>query len=114
MLHRVTRNEAVRLVARWLAPVLAAALVVTLVLTFGSAELGADSPMEASALQVRGNRLVSSSGADVVLRGVNRMGFEYSCVQGKGAFEELSADPLDQASVDGMKTWGINAVRLPL
>jgi endoglucanase len=114
MLHRVTRNEALRFGARWLVPVIAAALVFGMLLTFGSAELRADSPIKTPALEVRGNRLVSSSGKDVVLRGVNRMGFEYSCVQGKGAFEELSADPLDQASVDGMKTWGINAVRLPL
>lgn len=60
-------------------------------------------------LHVIGDRLVGESGA-VQLRGVNRMGFEYSCVQGKGLFDA----PLDQASVDAIRSWGVNAVRLPL
>lgn len=41
------------------------------------------------------------------------MGLEYSCVQGKGLMG-VGEGLLDQASVDAMKAWHINAVRLPL
>jgi endoglucanase len=67
-------------------------------------------PTQLTALNVQGNRLVDASGREVILRGVNRMGFEYSCVQNKGLFDA----PLDHASVDAIKSWGVNAVRLPL
>ena len=66
-----------------------------------------DSP---SALRVQGNRLLDPSGQTLLLRGVNRMGLEYSCVQGKG----LISEPLDQRSVDALKDWRVNVVRLPL
>jgi hypothetical protein len=46
----------------------------------------------------------------VVLQGVNRMGTEYMCVQDRGIFD----GPHDQALIDGMRGWRVNAVRLPL
>ena len=61
-------------------------------------------------LKVAGNELVAASGTQFTLRGVDRSGTEYECVQGYGIF----AGPADQASVTAMKSWGINAVRLPL
>ena len=62
-------------------------------------------------LQVSGNKLVDSSGNQVVLHGVNRSGTEYACVQGNGIFD----GPNDQASITAMKSWGpVNAVRVPL
>ena len=61
-------------------------------------------------LHVSGNRLVNSRGRPVVLHGVNRSGTEFLCVQGHGIFD----GPTDQASVSAMKSWGINAVRIPL
>ena len=64
----------------------------------------------ASALRVRSHRIVDAGGQDVVLHGVNRMGSEYMCAQGRGIFD----GPVDQASIDAMKGWGVNAVRLPL
>ena len=67
-------------------------------------------PPSFSGLHVQGNRIVNGAGQPVMLRGVNRMGMEYSCVQGKG----LMDGPLTQASVDAYKTWGINVVRVPL
>jgi endoglucanase len=67
-------------------------------------------PPSFSGLHVQGNRIVNGAGQPVMLRGVNRMGMEYSCVQGKGQMD----GPLTQASVDAYKSWGINVVRVPL
>jgi aryl-phospho-beta-D-glucosidase BglC (GH1 family) len=53
---------------------------------------------------------MSSTGAQVVLHGVDRSGTEYACVQGNGIFD----GPNDQASISAMKSWGVNAVRVPL
>jgi endoglucanase len=46
----------------------------------------------------------------VVLHGIDRSGTEYACVQGNGIFD----GPSDQASITAMKSWGVNAVRVPL
>ena len=68
-------------------------------------------PPTFSGLHVEGNRLVNAQGQTVVLRGVNRMGLEYMCVQAGG----LADGPVDQASVNGMRTWrNSNIVRVPL
>ena len=61
-------------------------------------------------LHVSGNHLVNASGQTVVLHGVNRSGGEFACVQNTGLWN----GPMDQASIDAMKTWGINIVRVPL
>jgi endoglucanase len=46
----------------------------------------------------------------VRFKAVNKAGTEYACIQGWGFFD----GPTDDASVTTMKTWNINAVRLPL
>ena len=46
----------------------------------------------------------------MALHGVNRSGTEFLCVQGRGIFD----GPSGRASVSAMKSWGINAVRIPL
>jgi endoglucanase len=61
-------------------------------------------------LHVSGNRLISANGRLVVLHGVDRSGTEYQCVAGNGIF----AGPSNQTSITAMKSWGINAVRVPL
>lgn len=61
-------------------------------------------------LHVSGNVLVNASGQRVVLHGVDRSGSEYECVQGHGIF----SGPTNQASVEAMRNWGVNAIRLPL
>ncbi|HET9691269.1 MAG TPA: cellulase family glycosylhydrolase [Acidimicrobiales bacterium] len=62
------------------------------------------------AVRVAGTGLVDGSGAPLVLRGVDRSGMEYACVQGWG----MADGPMDQASVDAMAAWHVNAVRVPL
>jgi hypothetical protein len=61
-------------------------------------------------LHVKGNKLVNSSGARVVLHGVDRSGTEYMCVQGNGIFD----GPFRKGSIAAMKRWDVNAVRVPL
>ena len=70
----------------------------------------AGGPGTVAQLRVSGNELVRASGQQVVLRGVDRSGTEYECVQGHGIFD----GPSDQASVSAMRSRGINAVRVPL
>ena len=61
-------------------------------------------------ISVSGNRLVDGSGRVVQLRGVNRSSFEYACAQGWG----FHSGPVDAASIEAMRRWKINAVRIPL
>lgn len=65
---------------------------------------------EAPALQVSGNRLVDAGGATHRLLGVNRSGGEFACIQGNGFWD----GPMDQASIDAIRSWHVNAVRVPL
>ncbi|MFJ1754287.1 cellulase family glycosylhydrolase [Kitasatospora sp. NPDC088134] len=65
---------------------------------------------KAPALHVSGNRLVDAAGGQVVLRGVNRSGTEFMCVQGYG----FTDGPVDAASIAAIKSWKANAVRVPL
>jgi endoglucanase len=64
----------------------------------------------AAQLHVSGNKLLDASGNQVILRGINRSGTEYACVQGNGIFD----GEVDQAAVTAMKSWKVNAVRVPL
>jgi endoglucanase len=61
-------------------------------------------------LRVSGNKLVDASNNVVHLRGVNRSGTEYACVQGWGIFDGLS----NAASIEAMTNWHVNVVRVPL
>jgi endoglucanase len=86
---------------------IACLLLVTAVLVHRAVSAGATSAPE---LHVFGNELVNANGQQVVLHGVDRAGTEYECVQGDGIFD----GPDDRASVAAMKSWGVNAVRIPL
>ena len=61
-------------------------------------------------IKVQGNRLLNAANQEVILRGVNRSGSEYACIQGWGIFD----GPVDNASITAMKSWKINVVRVPL
>eukprot|EP01111_Echinosteliopsis_oligospora_P004149 TRINITY_DN1657_c0_g1_i1.p1 TRINITY_DN1657_c0_g1~~TRINITY_DN1657_c0_g1_i1.p1 ORF type:complete len:572 (-),score=150.53 TRINITY_DN1657_c0_g1_i1:95-1810(-) len=63
-----------------------------------------------SGLHVKGNRIVNSADKEVRLRGANRPGTEYSCVQ----YGKIFDGPVDQASIDSMRSWKMNAVRVPI
>jgi endoglucanase len=63
-----------------------------------------------SGLRVSGNELVDGSNSVVHLRGVNRSGTEYACVQGWGIFDGLS----NAASIEAMTNWHVNVVRVLL
>ncbi|MDQ6816461.1 MAG: glycoside hydrolase family 5 protein [Actinomycetota bacterium] len=75
-------------------------------------------PASAAAdLRVRGNQLVDGPGAGhvVQIRGVNRSGLEYTCIQGYGFFDSPHPYAIDDpAMIAAMKSWDINAVRVPL
>ena len=62
-------------------------------------------------LRVSGNKIITADGRPYRLLGVDRSSGEYACVQGKGQWD---SGPVDQASVDAMKSWNIHAVRIPL
>jgi endoglucanase len=61
-------------------------------------------------LHVSGRGLFSAHGRRVVLHGVNRPGGEFMCVKSRGIWD----GPMNQASVTAMKSWHVNAVRVPL
>lgn len=61
-------------------------------------------------LRVADAQLLDATGQPVRLLGVNRAGTEYACIQGWRIFD----GPHDAASVAAMRTWGLNAVRVPL
>jgi endoglucanase len=68
------------------------------------------SPAPTPWVGVHANHLVDESGHRIRLLGVNRSGTEYRCEQGYGIFE----GPTDRNSIEAIKGWDANAVRLPL
>jgi endoglucanase len=61
-------------------------------------------------LHVVGQQLLDGANHPLILRGVNRSGSEYACIQGWGFFD----GPNDLASAQAIAAWGTNAVRIPM
>jgi hypothetical protein len=76
-----------------------------------------EAPRPPPALRVEGDRIVDADGNEVVLRGVNRSGTEYRCIQAR---EETSPEhwffdgPGDAASIAAIAGWNVTALRVPL
>src|ERR1051325_4101542 len=73
-------------------------------------ECVAERPITFAGLRVEGNHIVDAAGQEVRLRGVNRSGSEYRCVEHKSIFD----GPVDDAAILAMVNWHINSVRIPL
>lgn len=86
---------------------IAIAVLVVVLLVIGPARAAS---VAVTGLHVEGNRLVDN-GQPVQLRGVNRSGTEYMC---SGNSADSFDGPHDQASVDAIKGWAANSVRVPL
>jgi len=63
-----------------------------------------------AALKIDKNKIIDTTGKTVKLHGVNRSGAEFSCIQGHGIWD----GPTDQSSIDKIKSWNVNVVRVPL
>jgi endoglucanase len=111
--------------ARRIIPLLLLAVVVVAVVAIVVATSSASPPavLQTSAtqsLRVAGSKLVyGSDDAVVQMRGINRSGPEYECVQAKakdaGIFNGPRTDEPDtSAMIDEMVDWNINVVRIPL
>jgi hypothetical protein len=89
------------------------AMVCALGLLCATASVAAAAPN----LRVRGTTLIDGTGKGhvVMLRGVNRSGLEYACMDGWGFFDSPHPNRIDNAGmIAAMKTWDINVVRVPL
>lgn len=64
-----------------------------------------------SGLHISGSSILNGSGTHVQMHGVNFSGFEYSCLSG-GMND--GPTPPNIGEVNGMKSWNINTVRIPL
>lgn len=68
----------------------------------------------AAAVTVKGNQLLEG-GKPIQLRGVNRSGTEYACLQGWGIADSPTPERVDgRKLIRAMTTWKINVVRVPL
>jgi hypothetical protein len=79
---------------------------------YGSDRAGPDARAVSglSGIRVSGAHVVNSAGTVLRLRGINRSGTEYACIQGWGIFD----GPNTAASVASIASWKVNIVRIPL
>lgn len=69
------------------------------------------STQHVAAIHIKGNHLHDdATDKVVVLQGFSHSGTEFACVGGYGIFD----GPNDDNSINAMKTWNVNVVRIPL
>lgn len=78
---------------------------------FGSTGSSCKAPPGTLAIAICGNKFVDQNGNTMQLRGVNRSGAEYACAEGWGIWDGPTDD---DTSIGYMKSWHINAVRIPM
>ncbi|KYQ92326.1 galactose-binding domain-containing protein [Tieghemostelium lacteum] len=66
--------------------------------------------MSTKGLHIKDNHIYNSNGEMIMLRGVNRPGTEYSCVQ----YAKIFDGPFDEEHIHVIRDWKVNAVRVPL
>jgi endoglucanase len=86
------------------------ALALSLTVTASAGCAGQSASQARLALRVSGNEFVNEEGKPTRLLGVNRSGAEYACIQGWRVID----GPIGERSIAAMRSWRINAVRLPL
>jgi hypothetical protein len=89
---------------------LALALFAVAVAAAFATAVGRAGPAAQRGLHVVGAHLVDARGRRVILRGVDRSGTEYACVQGWGIFD----GPSSADSVQAIASWDVDFVRVPL
>lgn len=67
-------------------------------------------PTSIQGLHVSGNQILNDADQPIRLLGVNRSGGEFMCIQNRGIWD----GPVNDATIEAMLTWHINAVRVPL
>ncbi|MBX3062814.1 MAG: cellulase family glycosylhydrolase [Anaerolineae bacterium] len=70
----------------------------------------AQTPSAIQGLHVVGNQILNGANEPIILRGVNRSGGEYMCIQGRGIWD----GPTDAKSVQAIAAWHTNVIRIPL
>jgi endoglucanase len=69
----------------------------------------AEATTKALSIAVSGNRLVNQNGDTVTLHGVDISGTEWQCLYGEAFY-----GPSNNASIEAIAAWHVNAVRIPL
>jgi endoglucanase len=77
----------------------------------GARDATLDGAVTAPGLHVSGGAIVDEANRPVQLHGVNFSGAEYSCLDKGGSIWD---GPANAATVAAMKSWNVNAVRIPL
>jgi aryl-phospho-beta-D-glucosidase BglC (GH1 family) len=94
----------------------AAVIALIATVSFGVVALPSSRALAAtpSALHVSGNQLVNASSQTVSLHGVDMSGTEFTCAQ-NWTTDPFGGQPEDSAAAfAAMRSWGVNAVRIPL
>jgi endoglucanase len=86
------------------------AAVFSLIAIVANSGCGSEAMSPRHGVQVIGNQLTDGEGRPLRLLGVNRSGPEYACIQWRRVFD----GPTGKRAIAAMKTWRINAVRVPL